>query len=95
MIFFNNAGHQDSEDVAVTRAILSMGQTLSLTVVAEGVETEEQMTFLQEHACDEMQGFHFSVPVFSRSICRSFEKSSPLFKTILQVTGYELYFTIA
>jgi len=40
-----------------------MGKTLSLTVVAEGVETEEQMAFLQKHACDEMQGFHFSAPV--------------------------------
>ncbi|HOG11366.1 MAG: PAS domain S-box protein [Smithellaceae bacterium] len=54
---------ENPEDIAVARAILSMGKTLSLTVVAEGVETEEQMAFLQKHACDEMQGFHFSAPV--------------------------------
>jgi EAL domain-containing protein (putative c-di-GMP-specific phosphodiesterase class I) len=40
-----------------------MGRTLSLTVIAEGVETEEQQTFLREHACDQMQGYFFSRPV--------------------------------
>ena len=54
---------QDSEDKAITEAIISMGKTLSLTVVAEGVETEEQENFLREHVCDEMQGFYFSKPI--------------------------------
>jgi len=54
---------QDSEDKAITEAIINMGKTLSLTVVAEGVETEEQEIFLREHICDEMQGFYFSKPV--------------------------------
>lgn len=40
-----------------------MGKTLSLTVVAEGVETQEQQTFLLDHACDAMQGYYFSRPV--------------------------------
>ena len=40
-----------------------MGKTLSLTVVAEGVETPEQPAFLRTHACDEVQGYHFSTPV--------------------------------
>lgn len=39
-----------------------MGKTLSLTVVAEGVETQEQMDFLQEHACDGMYGYFFNRP---------------------------------
>ena len=54
---------QDSEDKAITEAIITMGKTLSLTVVAEGVETQEQENFLREHICDEMQGFYFSKPV--------------------------------
>jgi diguanylate cyclase (GGDEF)-like protein len=54
---------QDAEDKAITEAIIGMGKTLSLTVVAEGVETEEQMNFLKEHSCDEMQGYYFSKPV--------------------------------
>jgi len=53
----------NSEDKAITNAIIVMGKTLSLTVVAEGVETEEQMNFLKEHACDVMQGYYFSKPI--------------------------------
>ena len=54
---------EDYEDKAIIEAIISMGQTLSLTVVAEGVETQEQMNYLKEHSCNEMQGYYFSKPV--------------------------------
>jgi EAL domain-containing protein (putative c-di-GMP-specific phosphodiesterase class I) len=40
-----------------------MGKTPRLAVVAEGVETMEQAGFLPDHACDEMQGYHFSKPI--------------------------------
>ena len=53
----------DSEDKAIAEAIIAMGKTLSLTVVAEGVETREQQEFLRERACDQVQGFYFSRPV--------------------------------
>lgn len=53
----------NAEDKAITEAIIAMGKTLSLTVVAEGVETQEQEAFLRAHACDEMQGYYFSKPV--------------------------------
>lgn len=51
------------EDRAITQAIITMGKTLGLTVVAEGVETAEQQTFLSNHDCDEIQGFYFSRPI--------------------------------
>jgi len=54
---------QDVEDKAITEAIIAMGKTLSLTVVAEGVETIEQLNFLKDHSCDEMQGYYFSKPI--------------------------------
>ncbi len=54
---------QNSEDRAITQAIIAMGKTLNLTIVAEGVETLEQECFLREHACDESQGFYFSRPI--------------------------------
>ena len=54
---------QDSEDKAIIEAIIAMGKTLSLKVVAEGVETMAQDHFLREHICDEMQGYYFSKPV--------------------------------
>ena len=53
----------DTEDKAIAEAIIAMGKTLSLTVVAEGVETPEQKAFLRERACDQMQGYHFSKPI--------------------------------
>jgi diguanylate cyclase (GGDEF)-like protein len=54
---------KNAEDRAITEAVIAMGKTLSLTVVAEGVETQEQQTYLLDHACDAMQGFYFSRPV--------------------------------
>jgi diguanylate cyclase (GGDEF)-like protein/PAS domain S-box-containing protein len=54
---------QDAENKAITEAIITMGKTLSLVVVAEGVETKEEENFLREQVCDEMQGFYFSKPI--------------------------------
>ncbi|KAF0216924.1 MAG: PAS/PAC sensor-containing diguanylate [Geobacteraceae bacterium] len=51
------------DDVAITRAIIAMARSLKLKVIGEGVETEEQMAFLREHGCDEIQGYHISRPV--------------------------------
>jgi diguanylate cyclase (GGDEF)-like protein/PAS domain S-box-containing protein len=53
----------NEQDKAITLAIISMARTLGLTVVAEGVETAEQLQFLREAACDELQGYFFSRPV--------------------------------
>lgn len=54
---------RDPEDRAIAEAIIAMGKTLSLTIVAEGVETAEQKEFLRQRACDEMQGYYFSTPL--------------------------------
>jgi diguanylate cyclase (GGDEF)-like protein len=51
------------DDKALTEAIIAMGRTLSLTVVAQGVETREQADFLRQNACDEFQGFYLDKPV--------------------------------
>jgi diguanylate cyclase (GGDEF)-like protein len=51
------------EDAAIVTAIIVLGQNLNLKVIAEGVETEEQMIFLRERRCEEMQGYLFSRPV--------------------------------
>ena len=53
----------DAENRGITEAIIAMGRALSLTVVAEGVETKEQAEYLREQACDEFQGFYFSKAV--------------------------------
>ncbi|MFC1747285.1 putative bifunctional diguanylate cyclase/phosphodiesterase [Pseudomonadota bacterium] len=53
----------DPDDAAIVIAIIGMAHSLNLEVVAEGVETQQQMTFLKDHACEYMQGFVFSRPV--------------------------------
>lgn len=50
-------------DAAITSAIIAMGNSLNLKVIAEGVETEGQYTFLQEAKCDEIQGYLISRPI--------------------------------
>lgn len=50
-------------DSAIVKAIINMGQSLSLRVIAEGVETEEQLDFLTAHGCNEMQGYYYSKPL--------------------------------
>jgi diguanylate cyclase (GGDEF)-like protein/PAS domain S-box-containing protein len=53
---------RDAEDKAITEAIIAMAKTLDLTVVAEGVETREQLELLRSLACDQIQGYYFSRP---------------------------------
>jgi len=52
-----------AEDTGLADAIIAMGKSLSLTVVAQGVETKEQAEHLRLHACDELQGFYFKRPL--------------------------------
>jgi EAL domain-containing protein (putative c-di-GMP-specific phosphodiesterase class I) len=63
------------EDAAIVRAIIEMGHSLGLTVIAEGVENEEQLAYLAENACDEVQGYGLSEPV-SRQAFERFLKGS-------------------
>jgi diguanylate cyclase (GGDEF)-like protein len=50
----------DTNDAALVSAIISLGKSLDLNVIAEGVETEEQLAFLKAHQCEEGQGYYFS-----------------------------------
>ena len=65
--FINNIATNDS-DKAVAGAVISLGQKLNLRVIAEGVETAEQVAFLRANNCDEIQGYYFSKPVGSGAI---------------------------
>ena len=55
--------HQGADDAAICAAILAMATQLGLKVVAEGVETREQLEFLRRHDCDHIQGFIFGKPL--------------------------------
>ena len=51
------------DETTIVAAVISMGRSLNLRVVAEGVENQEELAFLQAHQCDEAQGYYFSRPV--------------------------------
>ena len=51
------------DDTSIVTAVISMGRSLKLRVVAEGVETQQELAFLQALQCDEVQGYYFSRPV--------------------------------
>jgi diguanylate cyclase len=71
---------QDEENAAITGAIISMAKGLKLEVTAEGIETPEQLAFLQSHQCHFAQGYLFSKPVPFRdfvNFLRAGEKKAP------------------
>ncbi|HSG91993.1 MAG TPA: EAL domain-containing protein [Pseudomonadales bacterium] len=65
----------DDDDVAIVRAVLALAASLGLTVTAEGAETAQQVAFLVDQQCDQIQGFYFSRPlsfVDFEVFCRDF-----------------------
>lgn len=60
----------NDDDAAIVKTIVSMGQTLGMTVVAEGVESARQYSFLKLIGCDQAQGYYFSRPVPSQDFRR-------------------------
>jgi EAL domain-containing protein (putative c-di-GMP-specific phosphodiesterase class I) len=66
--------HQADIEVLV-KTIIALGKALNMTVVAEGVETLEQLELLRKPGCDEIQGYYFSRPLpkaESQKFCRNF-----------------------
>lgn len=58
------------DETIIVNAVISLGRSLKLRVVAEGVETQEQLAFLQAHHCDEAQGYYFSQPVLPQQFAK-------------------------
>lgn len=71
----------DPNNAAIAELIISMAHTLNLNVIAEGVETEEQLTFLQSHRCNEAQGYLFSKPLSAKELEVLLQEQKDLLKT--------------
>jgi EAL domain-containing protein (putative c-di-GMP-specific phosphodiesterase class I) len=73
--FVQDLGH-DKDAAAIVKAVISLGHNLDLKVIAEGVETEQQMAFLLENGCDAMQGFLYSHPLDGNAFIELLESES-------------------
>jgi EAL domain-containing protein (putative c-di-GMP-specific phosphodiesterase class I) len=63
----------DADDAQISRAIIAMAHGMKLKVVAEGVETAEQLEFLRREGCDEAQGYYFARPMPAEEFSRWFQ----------------------
>src|SRR5450830_1096861 len=73
----------DADDAAITVSIISLAHSLKLHVIAEGVETQEQLSYLRRHGCDEMQGYLFSPPVPAEKFETLLQQKVDLMKSAL------------
>lgn len=69
----------NTDDAAITTAIIGMAKNLNLKVIAEGVENNDQLAFLRAHGCDEVQGYYLSKPLMRDQVTEKF-RSSPFFE---------------
>ncbi len=66
----------NAESRAIIKAIINLGKSLNLGIIAEGVETKDQLDFLKEHQCDVIQGYYFSKPLRSEDMMQLLKKNS-------------------
>ena len=68
----------DPSDASITKAIIALAKGLGMTTIAEGVDSEDQMAFLIEQGCDQIQGFLISRPVPPEQVLPFLETSTVL-----------------
>jgi diguanylate cyclase (GGDEF)-like protein/PAS domain S-box-containing protein len=84
---FVNDVMTDKDDATIVHAIIALGHNLGLTVVAEGVETAEQVGFLRRTNCDEAQGYFFSPPIGSLEFRERFAQSGDVSWNFFKTEG--------
>ena len=64
-----------ADDMTISSSVIALGHAMGLKVLAEGVETQEQLTFLQQKGCDYFQGYFCSRPLPAEDFTRLLEKT--------------------
>ncbi len=77
------------DDAAITKAIIAMGHSIGVKIVAEGVEQKDEMIYLQENNCDEVQGFYFSHPIDPETLINKISNQPDFcfFNTVSEATS--------
>jgi EAL domain-containing protein (putative c-di-GMP-specific phosphodiesterase class I) len=68
--------YPESDDAAIASMIISLAKNLNVDLIAEGMETEEQVRFLKENGCTIMQGYYFSKPLTVDDFIKKIEDQS-------------------
>lgn len=80
----------DVDDAIIVRTVIALGHNLGLKVVAEGVETEQQLEFLRVNQCDELQGYYFGKPMPAAEFAAVLSRNEPLRKLPLSAKRSQL-----
>lgn len=75
---------ENQNDIAITSAVIALGHNLGLEVVAEGVESAEQLEYLSLHRCDFIQGYFLSRPLPAAKVVEQFKKTSPQLNSVTE-----------
>ncbi|TCV89658.1 EAL domain-containing protein [Sulfurirhabdus autotrophica] len=71
----------DADDAAIATAVIALAHSMKLQVIAEGVETAEQLQFLRDHNCDQMQGYFFSPPLPAEQVVKLLKEGRGLWSS--------------
>ncbi|MGZ9709297.1 putative bifunctional diguanylate cyclase/phosphodiesterase [Glaciimonas sp. GNP009] len=82
--FVSDIGAGDGDDAYIVTSIITLAHALKLRVIAEGVETLQQLNYLRRNGCDEMQGYFFSKPLSAEAFAQILRsgKRLPLYRTL-------------
>ena len=73
----------DSDDFVITKAIIDLGRSLGLKIIAEGIETASQLEILRQLGCNFGQGYYFQKACSAQDIVEAYQARQPLGKAIL------------